>query len=264
MTADNLIIGPRSAEIVPGDVSGGTNTSHTIVISALAALLDALPAGATRAEYERAALESNLLGKQTEGGRRRTFRYLKELYLLRPDALLFRALRDLWLDDPEARPLLAGLCAFARDAVFRASSTAIVRSGPGDELTSRDLAEAVGEHFPSSYSESTLAKIGRNTFSSWEQTGHLTGAGRTMKVRTRAKCRPSNVAYALLLGHLEGARGEGLFDTLWAQMLDQPRSHLIDLAVAASQRGLVEFRHGGGVVEVSFHELLRPIEGEPG
>jgi hypothetical protein len=262
VTADHLIIGPRSAEIVPGDVSGGTNTSHTIVISALAALLEALPAGATHAEYERAALESNLLGKQTDGGRRRTFRYLKELYLLRPDALLFRALRDLWPDDPEARPLLAGLCAAARDAVFRASSAAIVRSGPGDALTSRDLADAVAEHFPSSYSENTLAKVGRNTFSSWEQTGHLVGSGRPTKVRTRATCRPSNVAYALLMGHLVGARGEGLFDTLWAQMLDQPKSHLFDLAVAASQRGLLEFRHGGGVVEVSFHELLRPFEGE--
>jgi len=262
VTTKHLIIGPRSAEIAPGDVSGGTNTSHTIVISALAALLDALPAGATNVEYERAALESNLLGKQTEGGRRRTFRYLKELYLLRPDALLFRALRDLWPDDPEARPLLAGLCALARDAVFRASSAAVVRSGPGDALTSRDLADAVGEHFPSSYSESTLAKIGRNTFSSWEQTGHLAGGERTTKVRTRAVCRPSNIAYALMLGHLEGARGEGLFDTLWAQVLDQPRSHLFDLAVAASQRGLLEFRHGGGVVEVSFHELLRPFEGE--
>jgi hypothetical protein len=64
------------------------------------------------------------------------------------------------------------------------------------------------------------------------------------------------------MGHLVGARGEGLFDTLWAQMLDQPKSHLFDLAVAASQRGLLEFRHGGGVVEVSFHELLRPFEGE--
>lgn len=264
MTADHTLIGPRSAEIVPGDVSGGTNTSHTIVVSALVALLDALPADATATEYERAALESNLLGKTTDGGRRRTFRYLRELYLLRPDALLFRALRDLWPDDPDARPLLAGLSALARDAVFRASSAIVVQSGPGDTLTSHDLADAVGEHFPSSYSDSTLAKIGRNTFSSWEQTGHLAAGERTSKVRTRATCRPSNVAYALLLGHLEGARGEGLFDTRWAQVLDQPRSHLFDLAVAASQRGLLEFRHGGGVVEVSFHELLRPFEGELG
>src|SRR3954449_3307929 len=131
MTVEQPAVGSRAAEIAPGDVSGGPNTSHTIVIGALAALLDAVPATATQVEYERAALEGNVLGKETEGARRRTFRYLKELYLLRPDALLFRALRDLWDDDQGARPLLAGVCALARDPVFRASSTAIIGSAPG-------------------------------------------------------------------------------------------------------------------------------------
>ena len=70
----------RVVDMVPGDVSGGPNTSHTIVISALATLLDAVPRGATQAKYEGAALEGNVLGKQTEGARRRTFRYLRELY----------------------------------------------------------------------------------------------------------------------------------------------------------------------------------------
>jgi len=251
----------RSGEIVPGDVSGGANTSHTIVSGALAALLAEIPPTAPHAAYRRAALECNALGKQTEGARRRTFRYLAELYLLRPDSILFRALRDLWCDDPDAQPLLAGLCALARDAVFRASSTAILRSFPGTMLTADDLALAVGERFPDSYGGRTLAKIGRNTFSSWEQTGHLAAGERTTKVRARATCRPANVAYALLLGHLQGATGEALFDTLWAQVLDQPKSHLLDLAVGASQRGLLEFRHAGGVVEVSFHALLRPFEG---
>jgi hypothetical protein len=207
-------------------------------------------------------LNENVFGKETEGARRRTLRYLKELYLLRPSSVLFRALRDLWPDDPEAQPLLAGLCALARDAVFRASSSVIIRSARGDVLTSHDLADAVGDHFPTSYRQSTLAKIGRNVFSSWEQTGHLARGERTTKVRTRATCRPSNVAYALMLGYLEGTRGGALFDTLWAQVLDQPKSHLFDLAFGASQRGLLEFRHAGGVVEVSFHELLRPFQGE--
>ena len=260
MTADQLAPDSRTAEIVSGDVSGGTNTSHTIVISALAALLDAVPATATQVDYERAALQGNVLGKETEGARRRTFRYLKELYLLRPDALLFRALRDLWPHDPESRPLLAGLCAIARDAVFRASSAAVVGSGPGDTLTARDLADAVGEHFPASYGAGTLAKIGRNTFSSWEQTGHLADAGRATKVRTRANCRPADVAYALLLGHMEGVRGRGLFDTQWARALDQPLSHLMDLAASASQQGILELRHAGDVVEVGFRELLRPFD----
>lgn len=247
-------------EIVPGDVSGGTNTSRTILVAALAALLDAVPADAPHAVYESAAIEGNALGKLTDSARHRTFRYLKELYLLRSTSILFRALRDLWPIDPLARPQLAGLCALARDSVFRASSAVIIRTSPGDSVTSGDLGEAVGKRFPTDYRETTLAKIGRNTFSSWEQTGHLAAAERTAKARTRAICRPANVAYALLLGHAEGIRGQALFDTLWARILDQPKSHLMDLAATASQHGMIELRSAGGVVEVGFRELLRPFD----
>jgi len=260
MTNDQPAFAHSAGEIVPGDVSGGTNTSHTIVVGALAALLGAVPAAAPPAAYKQAALEANVLGKDTDGARGRTYRYLRELYLLRPDSLLFRALRDLWPVDPPARPLLAGLCALARDAVFRASSAAITSSSPGDTLESGDLADAVGERFPASYGAGTLAKIGRNTFSSWEQTGHLSDAERAAKVRTRAICRPADVAYALLLGHVEGVRGRALFDTLWARVLDQPTSHLMDLAASASQHGMLELRQAGGVVEVGFRELLRPFD----
>jgi hypothetical protein len=252
----------RAAEIVRGDTSGGANTSHTIAVESLAALLATAPGDAQFLDYESAALEGNVLGKQTRAARRRTFRYLKELYLLRPDSILFRALRDLWATDQSVQPLLAGLCALARDSVFRASSRAILHSAPGEILTSRDLARAVAEQFPDSYSESTLAKIGRNTFSSWEQTGHLKSEKPPEKLRVRASCGSANVAYALLLGYLQGVRGRALFETLWARVLDLPASQLFDLAVGASQRGLMEFRSSGGIVEVSFRELLRPFPGE--
>jgi hypothetical protein len=252
----------RRAEIVPEGISGGANTSHTIVVDALSALLAAVPAHADADVYGAAALDDNALGKSTDGSRRRTFRYLKELYLLRPDSLLFRALRDLWPMDPAARPLLAGSCALARDSVFRASSAAILASHPGDDMAAADFAEAVDERFEGNYGESTLAKIGRNTFSSWQQTGHLTGSSHGRKQRRRADCRPANVAYALLLGHLEGAQGRALFDTVWARTLDQPAAHLHDLAVAASQQGLIDVRSMGGVFEVDFTLLLRPFEGE--
>ncbi len=243
--------------IVDGSVSGGTNTSHTIVVPALEMLLAALPPDAESEAYAHAALIENALGKPTDGSRRRTFRYLKELYILDPEIDVFQALRDLWDEDFEGRPLLAGLCALARDASFRASSSAILRAVPGEQLASADLAAAVEERFPSAYSPSTLAKIGRNTFSSWEQTGHLKSAGARRKFRTRATCRPPAVAFALYLGHLEGARGDLLFDTFWTRVLDQPRSHLYDLAFAASQHGLVDFRHAGGVVDVGFEHLER-------
>ncbi len=252
----------NAAEISRGDQSGGATTSHTIVVRALRLLMETIGTRASTADYERAVVEDNVLSKDTIEARRRTFRYLRELYLLREDSLLFRALGDLWDDDPYGQPLLAGLCSLARDPVFRASATAIVDSQPGDEVTSSDLAAAVATSFSDSYHEATLAKIGRNTSSSWEQTGHLRVVARTTKVRRRAVCTPATTAFALFLGHLQGVSGAPLFDTMWARVLDQPRSHLIDLAAVASQRSLIDFRNSGGVTEVRFTELLRPMEGQ--
>ena len=226
----------------------------------LATLLDVVPIDAPTGTYDTAVIDGNVLGK-SDGGRAPAYVALSGggLYLLRPDSILFRALRDLWSDDPTAQPLLAGLCALARDSVFRASSTVILASSPGDVFTATDMSLAVGKQFPSNYSDGTLAKIGRNAFSSWEQTGHLAVGERNTKVRTRTRCCAANVTYAMLLGHLQGDRGHALFETLWARVLDQPRSRLVDLAVLASQQGMLEFRHGGGVIEVTFHATTTPV-----
>jgi hypothetical protein len=249
-------------EIVSGDLSGGATTSHTIVIPALQRLMATGGSFDDPAAIERVVIDENVLGKETMAARRRTLRYLKELYVLRADSVLFRALQDLWNDEPAGQPLLACLCAMARDSVYRASSGALWDASPGDELTSAEFADAVGKVYPEAYSASTLAKIGRNTASSWEQSGHLEGAARTVKVRKRASCTPATTAYALLLGHLQGITGEALFDTIWARALDRPRAHLFDLAAVASQRALVDFRRSGGVIQVGFSELLRPLEGQ--
>jgi hypothetical protein len=248
-------------EMIRGDASGGATTSHTIVVPALRLLLSQVGTHASANEYEQAVLEDNILGKDTVGARERTLRYLRELYILRNDSLLFRALGDLWNEEPAGQPLLAGLCALARDPVFRASAQPIFDSEPGDEVTSADLAGSVAKSFPESYSEATLAKIGRNTFSSWEQTGHLAAVARTRKVRRRAICTPSTTSFALFLGHLDGLGVGALFNSLWARALDQHRAQLLDLAVVSSQRSLIDFRHSGGVTEVGFTELLRPFEG---
>jgi uncharacterized protein YndB with AHSA1/START domain len=57
----------------------------------------------------------------------------------------------------------------------------------GDEMTSSDFADAVEKVFPDAYNASTLAKIGRNTASSWEQSGHLQAIARTVKVIGRPR-----------------------------------------------------------------------------
>lgn len=246
-------------DIIDGRSTGGANTSHTIALSHLTSLLAALPKTAGLGDYQNAAVEQNLLGRATLEGRRRTFRYLRELYLFDPSRVLFRALRDLWDEDPEARPLLAGLTAFARDSVFRASGTGLLVVAPGGPVSPELLSEFVGAVFPGAYNVGTLGKIGRNTASSWAQTGHL--VGRSAKYRQRVVPRPAVVAFALLLGHLQGYRGQSLYDTNWTHFLDSSPREIELLAEAASRRGYLELKSGGGVVEIGFRHLMRPVEG---
>ena len=257
---EDAAIGSRAAEIVPGDLPGGPSTSQTIMVSSLQQLLRVVPPTAPTKEYRSAVLDENVLGKQTVGAREWAFRQLRRFYAFDPQSLLFRALRDLWTGDEAGQPLLAIVCALARDPVLRASAAAVLTAEPGAVVAPSDFAVAIEDAFPGAYSESTRRTTAQNVSSSWKQSGHLRAERPTRKIRCRAECTPAALAYALLLGDVQGVRGEALFETLWAKVLDQPKSHLFDLAFGASQRGLLEFRHAGGVVEVSFRELLRPFD----
>jgi hypothetical protein len=259
VTADSPIAS-RSAEILPGDVPGGPSTSQTIMVSSLQRLLSVVPSTAPLEDYRSAVMDENVLGKQTAGGREWAFRQLRRFYGLNPELLLFRALRDLWTLETAGQPLLAILCALARDPVLRASTAVILASELGTEVGPRDFDAAIEDAFPGAYSDSTRRTTAQKVASSWQQSGHLHAQTATRKTRCRAECTPAPVTYALLLGHLQGVRGPALFDTLWAQLLDQPTSRLFDLAATASQYGMLELRRAGGVVDVTFHELLRSFD----
>lgn len=249
-------------EIVASDVRHSAITSQAIGVPALEVLLKAVPKYADAVAYRAAVVDQNLLGLETVSSREWRFKTLRRLYLLRPDSTLFRALRDLWNSDPDAHPLLACLCAMTQDSVFRATADFIATRPVGDEVTSAAFIAPIDDHFPGAYSRSTITATAQKAYGSWGQSGHLSDAEEGVRVRTAAVCRPENVAYALLLGHVQGHRGEALFETIWTRILDRTRSELDDLAFAASQRGMIEYRNAGGVVEVGFRELLRPMEGK--
>jgi hypothetical protein len=249
-----------TSEIVPGDVPGGPSTSQTIMVASLQRLLAELPLDASPSAYRSAIMEANVLGKETTGGREWAFRQLRRFYALDPGSLLFRALRDLWAHDQAGQPLLAQLCALARDSVLRASATAILRSEPGEAISTTDFEAVIEEKFPGAYKENTRRTTAQKVASSWDQSGHLHQDKPGSKVRVRVHPTPASTAYALMLGYLQGIRGQALFDTIWARVLDQPASRLLDLAAAASQYGLLELRHAGGVVDVTLRELLRPMD----
>jgi hypothetical protein len=249
----------RNLGVIPDAESGGPHTSRTIMLREIRSLLAACPPEAGPEVLAAAVLRQNILGKRSESTRMRSLRYLRELYVLDRRSVLYRGLRDLWDVDPDAQPLLAMLCALARDPLLRATADTVIDAARGSQLDAPMLAAAVGERFPDSYSDAVRNKIGRNAASSWTQSGHL--SGRSAKVRSRAVCRPAAVAFALMIGHLADARGQGLLRTVWGRTLDAPDHVVYEQAYAAAQRGWIEFRRAGDVVDVGFSWLLRPAEG---
>jgi hypothetical protein len=233
----------------------GPHSSRTIMLEDLELLLTACPRDAGPEVYRAAVLDDNVLLKATESTRRKSFRHLREMYGLDPCILLFRALADLWDQEAAARPMLALLCGIARDPSLRATARVILDAQAGVPVTAAMMSAAMQAQYPVQLAESTLASVGRNTLSSWTQTGHV--QGRANKVRSQAHCHPISLAFALLLGYLCGERGDALLHTLWARLLDAPPHILREQAVVASRQGWLEYRHAGDVTDISFHHLMR-------
>lgn len=223
------------------------------MISELTLLFDAVSEG-TLEDYRRAVLEENVLQKRSSSTRAKTFRHLRELYALDDGDCMFSALKTLAKADPDSIPLLALLSGVTRDALLRSSAYLILRVPTGTLVSAGDISAEVAESVSDRLAPSILGKVGRNAGSSWTQSGHLTG--RTKKIRVRANPSVVSVAFALLLGHLSGARGLGLYETLWADLMDASAGELDSLAFAASQRGLMEYRRMGEVAEFGFTALL--------
>lgn len=233
----------------------GAHSSRTIMLDELRLLLGAVPASGSTRSYGSAILEENALLKRTDSTRAESFRRLRELYGLSRHLVLFRALRDLWEHEPAAQPMVALLCAIARDPMLRATVPTILMAQVGDAVTPQMISDSVNKQYPGRLNNTTLANIGRHAASSWTQSGHL--YGRTHKIRVAAQSYPASVTYALFLGFLCGNRGEALFHADWTHLLDTPLDTLHDQAFLASQQGWLEYRHAGSVTEIGFSYLLR-------
>jgi hypothetical protein len=68
------------------------------------------------------------------------------------------------------------------------------------------------------------------------------------------------VAYALFLGYLNGIRGQSLFTSEYAALLDCSPHEAMALAEDASRRGWIVMKRVGNVVEVQFPKILTAQE----
>jgi hypothetical protein len=94
----------------------GIHTARTMMLAELRLLLAAVDISASLADYRSAIVEENVLHKKTAVTRHDSFLRLRTLYALNTKILLFRALRDLWGNDPQAQ--IALLCTIARDSLI--------------------------------------------------------------------------------------------------------------------------------------------------
>ena len=231
----------------------GTHTSRTIMLFELTDLLASVPADAARADYAAAIIEENILGKETSATRRLTNQRLGELYGLDRRLPIFRVLRRLWAIDASGRPLLAMLCALARDPMLRSTTNTVLELPVGTELIRATFVDTIREAVGSRLNASILDKVARNAGSSWSQSGHL--RGRVRKIRHQVTPAAGAVALALWMGMLEGLAGEQLLDCQWTRVLDRAGGGIIDFVLQAKQIGLIHARIGGGVVEIDTRRL---------
>lgn len=226
------------------DGDKGVHSSRTLMLAELEAALAATDAAAGVADFRRAIVEENVLGKRSATTREHTVRKLKALYGLDPAVPVYAAMRRIWSDDPRGHPLLALLCAVARDPLLRASVDKVLETPVGTAVTATDLEGTVRP----SFSTSTRDAIVSHLLSTWTTAGFL--AGSTTRRRVRPVATPGAVAYALALGFMEGGRGSLLLSTAWTRLLDCPPDELLNLARQAARRGWIEYRSAGDVMDL--------------
>lgn len=238
---------------------GGVHTARTMMLEDLKGLFEYVQDPyADKQEYIKAIVDDNCLKKRSYKTRKLNARHLTHLYSLDPSVTIFKVLRYFWERDFQGRPCLALLCTYCRDGVFRMSAPCIFEFKAGQWVSRQKMEAFIESRTPERFSPATLKSVAQNVNSTFTKSGHL--KGRVKKYRTRAKATPGAMAYALLLGFLTRARGQGLFETEFVKLLDCSIEEAIDLAGQAAQRRWITFKRIGNIIEVLFPQLLNEQE----
>jgi len=231
------------------------HTSRTIMLSELTDLLDSRSADSTQQEYVEAIVDENVLGKPTVSSRGKTAEYMTRLYSLDRRRPVFSGLLFFWTKENIGHPLLAALCAIARDSLLRLTSDVILNLRPDAQVSLDSLKEVIEQEYPRRFSPKTLHSTVQNIASSYQQVGLL--QGRRTKHRGTPSITPGVVAYSLFLGYLCGLQGKNILSTEWTKLLGLPSTDILLHAREAHKLGWIDLNAIGAVIEVSFPQLLR-------
>lgn len=236
----------------------GAHSARTMMFSELTQLFDGQSVNAQPEDYRNDIEQANVLHKPTSKSRTLTWRHLVDLYGMDTEIPLFRIFRQLWESDSSARPLLACQMALTRDPILEMTKAKILSLQLGEHLPREDMEQVISDQYPDRFSVASLKSLAQNVNGTWTNAGYL--QGRNKKHRAEPDVRPVNVAFALLLGYLQGATGNRLFNTEWTKMLECRQERLVELARQASYSGLIDFKHSSEVMEVTFPNYLNKDE----
>ncbi|EMB14845.1 hypothetical protein [Rhodopirellula europaea] len=240
--------------------AGGPHLARSMMLSDLVTLLSDNRLEQSRSKLLDAIEDENVLGKRTTRSRKLAARHMGALYGLDLDVPLYRDFVYLWQRDPDGRPLLAFLVAYARDAVLRTNTQFVLGLKENAPFIREELEAFIDAQDPGRFSAATLKSTAQNLATTWTHAGHL--KGRVKKVRQRVRPTPGAVSLALLLGFVTGDRGPLLFESSYMKLLDCSPAAGMELAELAAVKGWIQFKRVGNVVEVLFPRLLTEQERE--
>ncbi len=224
----------------------------------IAVLFSTLPEDSSSHDYEKAVLEDNVLGKNTESNRKKTLGYLRRIYSMDPTLAVFRCFRFFAYRERSEIHQLALLCAHGRDPLMASISPFYLKLPVGRKLERETVEEEIEKLRPEQYSYKMKRSMAQNLSSSFTYAGYL--RGKATKERITPNVGPAAAAYALLLSYLSGKRGPTMFESTYCKLLDRASSYLEQLAHNASLRGWINFKSAGGVLEIGFPDLLTEEE----
>lgn len=236
---------------------GGPHQSKTMMLAEFAELL----AGGAAERPEDAILRENLLGKSSIRARKAALYRLRQLYGIGGARPICIVLRRLWERDPAGRPMLALLCALARDPTLRAGAAAVLDAALGEPVRWPAVAAAFETVHPGRLGEKMAKSLAQHAASTWTQAGFLKGAVR--KERIRAYPTPATAAYAALIAGFCGFAGMRLVECRWLDVLDHPVEDRVALLRRAEGLGLARVRHIGDVLEIDVRGPLARALGMP-
>ena len=230
---------------------GGTHQAKTMMLNEISTFLDSF---AGTADTRSLIIDANVLNKRTTSTRLVTFRHLNALYGIEKMPVITQALASLWQRDRQGRPLLALLCALARDPLLRDTAKTVLDTPVGIPVRWPALAAVFERKYPGRFSSKMLKSLAQNCASTWTQSGHLRGAVR--KQRIRAETTPHAASYAALIATVGGFGGPALLDSGWVKILDVEHNQALELLRQAEGRGLARVRSVGDVIEVSVRQPM--------